>query len=103
MGANNLEVKKMTLAETLFAVLTEHQLDRLIDLISKVVNGILAAVAVILPSLVLYFQKRNAKALIEKINESAEASTAALDVANGHNQKIAVLTEIIANSAIPKK
>lgn len=88
---------------TLIAALTDNQTDRIIGIAEKFVSGIGAVAAIVLPALVLYFQKRNAKNLISKVDASTEASKTALNVANGHNEKIANLTEIVANSSQTSK
>ena len=88
----------LTLAEAVFAVLTELQIDRLIELCFKIVQGVGYACSIIIPAMVLYFQKRNAKNLAAKVDASTEASKVALTVANGHNEKIATLTESLKNS-----
>lgn len=90
-----------TLAELIFATLTELQIDRIIDLGFKIVQGIGYVCSIIIPLLVLRFQKRNALKLANKVDASTEASKRALDVANGHNEKIATLTATIQEQSKP--
>lgn len=78
------------------AILTEIQVDRILDLAFKVVQGVGYASSILLPALLLYFQKRNAIEIKGKVDESTKASEVALTVANGHNEKIAKLTELVA-------
>ena len=79
------------------AMLTEIQIDRILDLAFKVIQGIGYASSILLPALLLYFQKRNAIEIKGKVDESTKGSEVALNSANGHTEKIANLTEKIAN------
>jgi predicted RND superfamily exporter protein len=90
-----------TLAELCFAALTELQIDRLIELAFKIVQGVGYACSIIIPSMVLYFQRRNARNIAAKVDASTEASKEALTVANSHNAKIANLTEVIKSHQSP--
>lgn len=95
----------MNITDLILAVLTDAQFDRILSIIEKIVQGVAALAAVVLPLLVLHFQKRNFKSVTAKQEENAialekakQASETALNVANGHNEKIANLTEVVAKS-----
>lgn len=74
---------------------TEQQNDRIIDLIFKIVQGVGYVVTMVLPVLILRYQKRNVTAIKTEVEKSTVASEVALTVANGHNAKIADLTQQI--------
>ena len=56
------------------AALTELQINRLIELCFKIVQGVGYACSIIIPTMVLYFQKRNAKNLAAKVDASTTAA-----------------------------
>jgi len=83
------------IAEILYAVLTETQVDRLIGILSRVVEISASIGGVILPAMLLYFQKRNFNRLSDKQDAATEASQSAIKISNGHNEKIIAVAELV--------
>jgi hypothetical protein len=82
--------------------LTETQTDHLIHLLEYLLKtfevGVKALWAALAPFLLAYLafrQARNRKEIETKIEENTRVSTDAFVVANGHNEKIARLTESV--------
>ena len=83
--------------------LTEMQVDRILDIVSSALKTVAGGIGVVwsalAPFLIGYLvirQKVNRKALDDAISENTEVSKEAFRVANGHNAKIAELTNRIA-------
>ena len=89
----------------IFIALTEAQNDRLIEILWEIVKFIIGALGILLPSLLLYFQRINKETVTQKIDEvekkldlNTKVSEVAFNVANGHNAKIVELREDLNRS-----
>lgn len=87
------------------AALTDDQTTHVLRMINQIVDLLVSVVTISLPVLLLYFQRKNKKDITEKVDavekkvdENTAVSQTAFDVANGHNAKIAQLTQQIADS-----
>lgn len=91
----------MSYIETFLATLTEPQISRLIELgfeLVKAAVSLISVVGAIGTGALLYFQKRNKAELTAKIDENTAVNNEQIRVSNGHNEKIAAMSEQIANA-----
>jgi hypothetical protein len=75
------------------AMLTDPQVDRILDMVYKIIVGIGGFMSVALPALILHFQRRNVSAVTKEIAVNKELSVVATTTANDTNTKIAKLAE----------
>ncbi len=79
---------------TLFAALTENQIDMILGLIGKVIDHIPAILTMIGTLFLIIRQWLNKQELSKKIDANTEVSVKAFDAANSHNEKITQTQEL---------
>lgn len=80
----------------LLALLTERQIDSIIAIVGRLIDHIPAVLTMLGTLFLIIRQWINKRDITEKVEAGTKASTAALEVANGHNAKIATAVELSA-------
>lgn len=62
-------------------------------------TGIVTLLILVMQAANAYIARKSAKQVVKKIDENTAVNVEALNVANGHNEKIAVVTEIATQAA----